>query len=231
MSVQGTMPHDRPPPRVHPDDAMRPVRHPIFARFYERFAAADEAKGAATHRQVLLAGLAGRVIEPGAGQGLNFHHYPRTVTEVLAVEPEPYLRTLAGKAAADAAIPIRVMDGTAEALPAEDASFDAGVVSLVLCTVPDQDRALAELYRVIRPGGELRFYEHIRSHRPGFARFQRALDVIWPHVAGGCHASRATDAAIARAGFVIEQRQEFSFRSSIVVAPLAPHILGIARRS
>ena len=209
---------------------MSTVRHPIFARFYERFAAADEAKGAATHRQMLLAGLSGRVIEPGAGQGLNFRHYPHTVTEVLAVEPESYLRTLAGNAAADVAIPIRVVDGTADALPAADAAFDAGVVSLVLCTVPDQDRALAELYRVIRPGGELRFYEHIRSPRPGFARFQRALDLVWPAVAGGCHASRATDAAIQQAGFVIEERQDFSFRSSIIVAPLAPHILGIARR-
>lgn len=176
------------------------VHHPIFARVYERLSANEDQRGAGEHRAELLDGLAGRVIEVGAGNGRNFARYPETVTEVLAVEPEPRLRASGVKAAASASVPIRVVDGVAGRLPAEDASFDAGVASLVLCTVPDQDAALAELRRVIRPGGELRFYEHVVSRRPGAARVERALDAtIYPPLAGGCHLARDTLAAIERA--------------------------------
>jgi ubiquinone/menaquinone biosynthesis C-methylase UbiE len=112
-----------------------------------------DAQGAIDHRRKLLAGLAGRVLEVGAGNGLNFAHYPPAVTEVLAVEPEPYLSGLAQAAAAQAPVPVRVVDGTADALPTPDASMDGAVASLVLCSVPNQARALAELDRVLRPGG------------------------------------------------------------------------------
>ena len=206
------------------------VRHPLFARMYERMAPAFEAKGSGAHRDETLAGLAGRVIEGGAGTGLNFAHYPDSVTEVIAVEPEPYLRDKAEKAGAGARVPVRVVDGVADRLPAEDASCDAGVASLVLCSVADQAAALAELHRVIRQGGELRFYEHIRSDSPGFARFQRAVDVVWPHLGGGCHASRATLDEIEAAGFTIEQARRFTFRPSAVTIPVSPHAIGIARR-
>lgn len=207
-----------------------PKHHPRFARMYARMATDFEAKGAAEHRDEALAGLSGRVVEVGAGTGINFSHYPATVTEVVAVEPEPYLRALAIDAATDAPVPVTVLDGHAERLPLEDASCEAGVASLVLCSVPDQAKALAELRRVIRPGGELRVYEHVRSDRSGFARAQRTLDVVWPHVGGGCHASRATLDAIEAAGFEVETVRRFSFRPSLIVAPLAPHIVGIARR-
>ena len=126
-------------------------RHPIFARVFARAGPAMDAQGALEHRRALLAGLAGRVLEVGAGSGLNFAHYPPAVTELLAVEPEPYLRALAETAAQQAAIPIRVVDGTADTLPSPDAGMDAAVASLVLCSVPDQARALAELRRVLRP--------------------------------------------------------------------------------
>ena len=130
----------------------RPVRHPIFARLYARVSPGVERKGAAEHRDELLAGVAGRVIEIGAGNGLNFAHYPASVTEVVAVEPEPYLRGRAQEAAESAPVPVTIVDGVADDLPADDGAFDAAVASLVLCSVPDQATALAEVRRVLRPG-------------------------------------------------------------------------------
>lgn len=206
------------------------VHHPIFARMYARMGASFEAKGGAELRDEMLAGATGRVIEVGAGTGLNFTHYPAAVTEVVAVEPESYLRARAERAATEAPIPVRILDGTADALPAEDASFDVGVASLVLCSVPDQDLALAELFRVIRPGGELRFYEHVRSDNPGFARFQRVVDLVWPKIGGGCHTSRPTEHAIEAAGFVIDHVRRFTFRPAIAAYPVSPHIVWLARR-
>jgi SAM-dependent methyltransferase len=206
------------------------VRHPWFARVYERIAPTFDAKGGAAHRDELLAGLIGRVVEVGAGTGLNFGHYPHTVTEVVAVEPEPYLRAKAELAAEDAPITLKVVDGVADELPVESGSCDAGVASLVLCSVDDQSAALRELYRVIRPGGELRFYEHIRSSSPGLARVQRALDIVWPRLAGGCHTSRDTIPAISAAGFELEQVRRFTFRPVLTNAPVAPHVIGVARR-
>jgi len=207
------------------------VHHPIFARMYRRMAAEFENKGASEHRDELLAGLSGRVIEVGAGTGLNFAHYPPMVTEVLAVEPEPYLRAAAEEAAQKAAVAVRVVDGTADELPVQDGDFDGGVASLVLCSVPSQARALGELFRVIRPGGELRFYEHVRSPQRGFARVQSALDLVWPYLGGGCHTSRDTERAIADAGFAIERVRHFTFRPALCTAPVSPMVLGTARRS
>lgn len=207
------------------------VHHPLFARLYERMSAQADSRGGAQHRRELLSGLTGRVIEVGAGNGRNFAHYPPEVTDVVAVEPEARLRARALEAVERASVPIRVVDGVAGRLPAQDASFDAGVVSLVLCTVPDQGEALAEIFRVIRPGGELRFYEHVVSERPRGARVQRALDAtLWPRVGGGCHLARDTGAAIERAGFDIESTRRFGFSPSPLIPPF-PHILGAARRS
>jgi ubiquinone/menaquinone biosynthesis C-methylase UbiE len=207
----------------------RPVRHPIFARLYARVSPGVERKGAAEHRDELLAGLAGRVLEIGAGNGLNFAHYPASVTEVVAVEPEPYLRGRGREAAESAPVPVTVVEGVADGLPADDGAFDAVVASLVLCSVPDQATALAEVRRVLRPGGELRFYEHVISDRPRAAAVMRALDAsgIWPRLAGGCHAGRDTAAAIERAGFVIERVRRFPFAAGPVALP---HVIGVARR-
>ena len=186
--------------------------------------------GATEHRQALLAGLQGRVIEVGAGHGLNFAYYPSDVSEVVAVEPEPHLRELARQAASRTTVRVQVAQGLAEALPAQDGEFDAAVASLVLCSVPDQDAALREIFRVLRPGGELRFYEHVVALRPGTARVQRALDAtIYPFLAGGCHCARDTGAAIQRAGFQIERQERIAFKPSPLIAPI-PHILGAATR-
>jgi ubiquinone/menaquinone biosynthesis C-methylase UbiE len=210
----------------------RPTRpHPIFARVYARISPAMDAQGAAGHRRALLAGLAGRVLEVGAGNGLNFAHYPSAVTEVLAVEPEPYLRGLAQAAAGQAPVPVRVVDGTADALPAPDAGMDAAVASLVLCSVPDQAHALAELHRVLRPGGELRFFEHVQAETAGLARVQRLADLVWPTLLGGCHTSRDTLAAVTAAGFQITSVRRFRFPDGRLPQPAAPHVLGVAHRA
>jgi SAM-dependent methyltransferase len=205
------------------------VHHPIFARLFA-WGASNAPAEQTEHRRRLLDGLSGRVVEVGAGNGLNFPHYPAEVTEVLAVEPEPFLREKAGQAAADAAVPVTVVDGLADSLPAEEASFDAGVASLVLCSVPEQDRALAELRRVIRPGGELRFYEHVRAHDAGQARSQDRIDRLWPRFSGGCHPNRDTPAAIEAAGFDIERCERFTFRPFFLLKAIEPHVIGVARR-
>ena len=183
------------------------------------------------HRDELLAGLSGRVLELGAGAGSNFEHYPATVDEVLAVEPEPYLREQAAAAAARANVRIEVVDGVADSLPADDGSFDAAIACLVLCSVPDQAHALAELRRVLRPGGELRFYEHVLSHRSAVARSQRAVDrVFWPRAFGGCHTARDTPAAVEAAGFVVEEQRRLWVNPVPSAFPVATHAIGRARR-
>ena len=204
------------------------VKHPLFARGYAWLAKKEDAAGGADNRRELLAGLSGRVIEVGSGIGSNFEHYPPGVTEVIAVEPEPYLRAKSEEAAAVAPVPVRVLDGVADDLPVEDASLDAGVVSLVLCSVPDQDAALAELHRKIKPGGELRFYEHVISNRESRRKLQRFLDrTFYPRMAGGCHLTRDTRAAIDRAGFIVQRSRRFPFPPGKLGIP---HILGSARR-
>ena len=206
------------------------VHHPLFARFYLRMASSRKSRGEDEYRRKLLAGLTGRVIEVGAGNGLNFPCYPESVDEVLAVEPEPLLREAATKSAQEAPVLVKVVDGVSGRLPAEDESFDAGVASLVLCSVPDQQRALAEFHRVIRPGGELRFYEHVVAERPLAARLQRLADAtFWPRVGGGCHLARDTGVAIEEAGFTVESSERFPFTPGAPVPPI-PHILGVARR-
>lgn len=211
----------------------REVRgRPVFARFYARVAGPGlERAGVGEYRRRLLAGLSGQVIEVGAGNGLNFPHYPSTVTDVLAVEPEPTLRGLAEQAARSAPVPIRVRAGAAERLPADDELFDAAVVCLTLCSVADQSAALAELYRVVRPGGQLRFFEHVRADSPGMRAVQRLLDAtVWPALVGGCHTGRDTGAAISRAGFTITEMHRLRFPDIAVPSPASAHILGTAIR-
>lgn len=207
------------------------VHHPVFARLYARQAPAMEQAGAADLRARLLHGIAGRVVEVGAGTGTNFGHYPPEVTEVLAVEPEAYLRERAEQAARRAPVPVTVVDGLADRLPAQDGVFDAAVVSLVLCSVPDQAAALAELRRVLRPGGRLHVWEHVRADGGRLARVQRGLDRAgWPALAGGCHTGRATAAAIEAAGFRIGELERFRFPGTSIPLPTAPQILGTAIR-
>jgi SAM-dependent methyltransferase len=206
------------------------VRHPLFARLLEWNAAREERRGQAELRGELLRGVSGRVLEVGAGTGINFPHYPATVRELVAVEPEPYLRARAAEAAAPLPLEIRVIDGLAGELPFEEASFDAAVLTGVLCSVPDQEGALRDLRRVVRPGGELRFYEHVRGSERARARWQDAVDHVWPRLMGGCHPNRNTLGAIEASGFTVERLRGFHFPPGSLAFPVAPRILGVARR-
>lgn len=204
-------------------------QNPRFARFYLKISANADRRGAAEHRRRLLAGLTGRVLEVGAGQGRNFPHYPPEVDEVVAVEPEALLRAQAEQTAATAPVPVTVLAGHADALPAQDSSLDAVVYCLVLCSVPDPARSLAEAARILRPGGQLRFYEHVRSHGRIRALLQDAITPIWTRQAAGCHPNRDTAAAIRTAGFHIDEMDQFGFSFSGLVPPMR-HILGRATR-
>lgn len=194
-----------------------------------RASAKAEERGVREHRRELLADLRGVVCEVGAGNGLNFAHYPPQVTRVVAVEPEPTLRRHAAGAARSAPVPIEVMDATAEALPLGDGSCDAVVASLVLCTVPDQADALGEMARVLRPAGELRFYEHVRSAHRLVAAAEDLVTPIWSRLAGGCHPNRDTAAALRAAGFDLQEVRRFAFSPLPLVPPTA-HLLGRAVR-
>ncbi len=204
------------------------VRNPLFARLYARASERESAEQVA-HRRETLAGLRGRVIEIGAGNGRNFGFYPAAVSEVVAVEPEPYLRALAGEAATRAPVPIRVVDAVAGALPFDADSFDAAVACLVLCTVPDPPAALAQLRRVLRPDGELRFLEHVHAERGPLRALLSFADAtrLWPCLAGGCHPARDTLRAIEDAGFDVAHVRRFDFSPGPPL-PAIPHILGRA---
>jgi SAM-dependent methyltransferase len=209
-----------------PHDDLTRFQHPRFARLYTDVSAESERRGGSEHRARLLAGLRGDVIEIGAGHGLNFRHYPPEVTGVLAVEPDDTLRELAERAAADAAVPVRVVAGHADRLPADDGSVDAAVTSLVLCSVPDQGRALAEIRRVLVPGGQLRYYEHVRSDGVK-GLLEDAVRPLWTRLAGGCHPNRRTSDGIRAAGFVVDAEDRFTWRPARL-SPASDHVLGRA---
>jgi ubiquinone/menaquinone biosynthesis C-methylase UbiE len=202
-----------------------------FARYLERREQRRPDAVARELRHRLLAGLSGRVIEVGCGDGRSFEHYPREVERVLGVEPDPVARARAAERAESAPVDVEVVDGLADALPAADASFDAAVVMGVLCSVSDVPAALRELRRVVVPGGELRFWEHVRSGNLPFRAVQRALDALfWTRALGGCETTRETEAAIRAADFEIVQLERGFHSSSFLTVTSAPYVLGIARR-
>lgn len=204
--------------------------NPRFARAYLRVAPKAEDRGVREHRRELMAGLAGVVAEVGAGPGLTFAHYPPAVTRVIAIEPEPTLRAHAVQAAAEAPVPVEVRAGVADALPLPDASVDAVVLALVLCTVPDPRSALAEVRRVLRPGGAVRLYEHVRSTHRLVAAAEDLVTPVWQRLAGGCHPNRDPVASLLDTGFAIESVRRFGFAPSRGVPPFA-HVIGRATRT
>jgi SAM-dependent methyltransferase len=204
------------------------VDNPFFARIWPAIAA-HETEQMRELRRENLAGLSGRVFEVGAGIGTNFALYPDSVTQVVAVEPEQRLAVVAHEAAAAAHVPVAVTDRTVESFAAAE-PFDAVVCSLVLCSVTDPDSVLRQLFSFLRPGGELRYLEHVAT---GGIRgwFQQLVDAtIWPRLCGNCHTHRDTEQSIRSAGFEIGHARTERAMPAWAPLPVSEFLLGRARR-
>jgi protein-L-isoaspartate O-methyltransferase len=185
------------------------IDNPFFAKVWTTLST-REPESIRRLRRENLAGLTGRVLEVGAGTGTNFEFYPTTVSEVVAIEPEARLAVLAREAADKASIPVTVSSDTVERYAGTSEPFDAVVASLVLCSVQDPDDVLRQLFSMLRPGGELRYLEHVASTGVR-ARMQRLSDAtVWPRLFGNCHTHRDTERSIVGAGFeVADARHEW----------------------
>lgn len=157
-------------------------------------------------RSKVVPGARGRVLEVGAGSGLNLESYdPRSVASVVALEPSRKLTRMAGEAAAGAPFPVARLLADGEAIPFRDAAFDTVVTTYTLCSIPDVERALGEIARVLAPGGRLLFCEHGLAPEPEVRRWQHGLDPVWPRLAGGCHLDRDIPELLGRAGFALRE--------------------------
>ena len=202
----------------------------LMAAVYDRFMRASEEACLARWRAELLRDLSGAVLEVGAGTGVTLPHYPKWVARLALSEPDAHMRRkLKRKADASALRNIEISDAPLDSLPFRAGEFDAVVCSLVLCSVPDQQAALAAIARVLKPGGRLVFLEHVAADgRPERLKWQRRIEPVWKHLMGNCHLTRRTEAAIAAAGFKIEQIQRESIRKALPI--VRPSIRGLARK-
>ena len=173
-----------------------------FSAAYDRGFKGAEDAGLRDMRRELLAQARGRVLELGAGTGLNLGLYPQAIETLTMVEPDPHMTKQLRQKLADSgrSSEISVVEAPGEDLPFPNGSFDTVVVTLVLCTVPDQAATLAEIKRVLAPGGQLLFLEHVRAHDPGLAKWQDRLEGPWKFLADGCRCNRDTVAAIEASG-------------------------------
>lgn len=204
------------------------VDNPFFARVW-LVTSGHEPESVRRLRVENLAGLSGRVLEVGAGTGINFVHYPGAVSEVVALEPERKLAEVAREAAATAPVPVTVSTATIEEFEAGE-PFDAVVCSLVLCSVDDPDMVLRQLFSMLKPGGELRYLEHVAG--TGWrATLQRVADAtIWPRLLGNCHTHRNTETAIADAGFTVAGSRREQSVPAWVPVPVSELAIGRAVR-
>jgi ubiquinone/menaquinone biosynthesis C-methylase UbiE len=193
----------------------------LFAALYDRLTKGSEDAGLADMRARVLAKAHGATLELGAGTGANLKHYPDAVTELVLTEPSEHMaRRLRDKVAASGRA-AQVVVAPAEHLPFEDARFDTVAGTLVLCTAEDPAAALGEVARVLRPGGQLLFLEHVRADEPGLARWQDRLEGAWGYMAAGCHPNRDTLAAIEAAGLTVDDLERGRFpKAPPLVRPL-----------
>ena len=207
--------------------------HPLFAALYDRLLASAEEGGLQEMRATLLADATGRTLELGAGTGHNLPHYAASVTELVLTEPDPHMASRLRKHVAvepPAPVDVRVLDAPAEDLPFDDGSFDTVVSTLLLCTVEDPCRAVAEARRVLRPGGSLLYLEHVRDPDGArLARWQDRLARPWGWIAGGCHPNRPTAETLAVGGLELESLHRENFPNTAWTPWMTPMIRGTAR--
>ncbi len=199
----------------------------LGAPFYDWFMADSERECLSEWRATLLQQAEGEVIEIGAGTGANLGFYSEEVTRLVLAEPDSGMRS---QLVAKLDRPGEVIDAPAEALPYPDCSFDVAVATLVLCTVSDHAGAVAELHRVLRPGGKLLFLEHVAAANGTSRRtWQGRIEPVWKRLAGGCCLTRETEAAIRTAGFEVVDCKAESMRKAMPI--VRPTIRGVARKS
>ncbi len=198
--------------------------HRWFAAMYDRLSGAGERRLFNKVRPRIMGEAQGRVLEIGVGTGASLSYYPAEA-QVVGTEPDPYMLERARRRLTElGATNIELQQAPAEELPFDDASFDHVVSSLVLCTVRDLSRSLAEARRVLKPEGTFRFMEHVRNDESRFwGTLQDAIVPVWRWCAAGCHPNRRTQQAIEEAGFRVEWLEHFR------VAPGTPGIYGVAR--
>jgi ubiquinone/menaquinone biosynthesis C-methylase UbiE len=193
-----------------------------FSALYDRCFKASEEAGLRDMRRDLLAGARGRVLELGAGTGLNLELYPEGVTDLTLTEPDPHMVKQLRQRVSEGSRPDEVIEAPAERLPFEDDSFDTVTVTLVFCTVPDSAAALREIKRVLKPDGRFLFLEHVRSPDPGLAKWQDRFEKPWRFLGDGCHCNRDTVAAISGAGFELGEVERPEFPKVVpIVKPMA----------
>lgn len=203
----------------------KPEGHRLFAALYDRLNAAAEKGWQGERRSQLLSGARGEVLEIGGGTGANLPHY-RVAGRVVVTEPDPFMRKKLRPKLSQARVPVEISGAGAQELPFADDSFDAVVSTLVLCTVPDQRAALAEIRRVLRPEGVLLFMEHVRGDG-SMARWQDRIEPLWMKLFAGCHPNRDTAAAIEAAGFRLETFERFD--PPVPLSGFVPHVQGTAK--
>lgn len=192
----------------------------VMAVLYDPFLWLGEIAGMRRRRCELLADAHGRVVEIGAGTGLNVAHYPDTIDELVLVEPEPAMRRKLARRGGRHAGSARICDAPAERLPFADGSVDTIVSTLVLCTVDDPESALREIARVLRPDGQLLFIEHVRASSPLLATFQDKLVRPWRGFAGGCVCNRPTLELMRTCGFDVAATDAVWRGMPVIVHPL-----------
>jgi ubiquinone/menaquinone biosynthesis C-methylase UbiE len=199
----------------------------IFALVYNPFLWLGEIAGMRNLRRAVLGNAGGRVVEIGAGTGLNVEHYPDEVDELVLTEPDAAMRRRLTRRLQRNGRVARIVDAPAERLPLADASVDTVVSTLVLCTVPDPERTLGEIARVLRPGGQLLFLEHVRASSRFLAACQDYLFRPWRGFAGGCYCNRPTADLMRASGFTVAADDSAWRGMPAIVHPL---IVGRATR-